>query len=270
MRDSQVQAVVKLGGSAISEKRRKKATPKNDVLRRLAQEIASAHFTGVVVHGGGSYGHPLAKEFHLAEGFGSPEQIRGVIETHRSMLDLNRIVMSALSEAGCLAFPFSPSSCFVTHNGRIRSAFMEPIISAIKLGCMPVLYGDVVFDSKLGFTILSGDQIASHLAQELSARRLIFALELDGVYTKDPNLQGARLIEKLNPNRLLELARRTSIKTSGIDVTGGMRKKLLESVPAVKAGINVCFAGISQPGNIRSAIKGNAFKGTFVQGSRES
>lgn len=267
MKASQLQAVVKLGGGAITEKGAKAPTPKRDVIERLAQEIASTHLPMVIVHGGGSFGHPLAENYHLMKGFHSPEQVRGVAETHRSMMLLNKIVTDEFSNAGCLPLAFSTSSCFVTSNGRITSAFLEPIISAIRLGCTPVLYGDVVFDRRLGFTILSGDQISAYLARDLGAKRLIFALEVDGVYTKDPLQKGAKLIKKLDTVQLVRLAGKASANTKGSDVTGGMRKKLYESISAAKAGITVCFAGVSQAGNIRSAIKGNSFRGTLIEGS---
>ncbi len=270
MKTSQVQVVVKLGGGAITEKAGKTPTPKRDVIERLAQEISSTRLPMVLVHGGGSFGHPLAEKYHLVEGFRSPEQVRGVVETHRSMMLLNKIVTDAFSKAGCLALAASTSSCFVTDKGRISSGFVEPILSSVRLGCTPVLYGDVVFDRMLGFTILSGDQIAAYLAQDLGARRLIFALEYDGVYTKDPLQKGAKLIKKLDTDTLVRLAGKASSKTKGSDVTGGIQKKLFESISAVKAGITVCFAGVSQAGNIRSAIKGNSFRGTIIEGSRRS
>ncbi len=270
MNASQVHAVVKLGGGAITEKDAKGPTPRRDVIERLAREVTSTGPSTVIVHGGGSFGHPLAEKYHLVEGFHSPKQVQGVTETHRSMMALNKIVTDAFFEAKSHALPVQPSSFFVTVNGRIRSAFLEPIVSAVKLGCTPILFGDVVFDRTLGFTILSGDQIASYLAQELGARRLVFALDREGVYTKDPRKEGARLIEKLNLSQLVRLAGKVESEAEGRDVTGGMQKKLYEAIPAAKAGITVCFAGVSQAGNIRSAIKGNAFKGTLIEGSRKS
>ncbi len=270
MNDRQVHAVVKLGGGAITEKDAKRPTPKRDVIERLAEEVSSTGLSSVIVHGGGSYGHPPAEKYHLIDGFHSTNQVQGVVETHRSMMELNAIVTDAFFDAKFHVFPITPSSCFITDNGRVNSAFLEPIISAIKLGCTPILFGDVVFDRTLGFTILSGDQIASYLAQELGARRLVFAMDRDGIYTKDPRKEGARLIEKLSLRQLVRLAGKVEAVTKGSDVTGGMQKKLYESIPAVKKGINVYFGGVSRAGNIRSAIKGNAFRGTRIEGSRKS
>ncbi len=270
MNASQVQVVVKLGGGAITAKDAKTPTPKTDVIGRLAREVASTGLSAVIVHGGGSFGHPLAEKYHIAEGFHSSKQLRGLTETHRSMVALNNIVTDGFFNAKSHASPVSSSSSFVTDKGRISSAFIEPIVLALKLGCIPILFGDVVFDRTLGFTILSGDQIASYLAQELGARRLVFALENKGVFTKDPRKKGAKLIKKLNLSQLVGLAGKVESGTKGSDVTGGMQQKLYESIPAVKAGITVCFAGVSQAGNIRSAIKGTAFRGTLIEGSRKS
>ncbi len=270
MKTRPVQAVVKLGGSVITEKEAKTPTPKREVIERLAQEISSTRLPVILVHGGGSFGHPLAEKHHLVGGFRSSRQVRGLNETHRSMMHLNKLVTDAFFDAGCLAFPFSTLTGFVTDKGRITSAFLEPIVSAVRLGCTPILYGDVVFDRRLGFTILSGDQIAAYLAQNLGAKRLIFATEFGGLYTKDPIQRGAKLIKHLDTGQLIRLAGSTSEETKGSDVTGGMRKKLLESISALQAGITVCIAGISPAGNIRSAIKGTSFSGTLIEGSRKT
>ncbi len=265
-----VQAVVKLGGSAISEKRRDKAKPNDKALCQLAEEVVSAQVPCVIVHGGGSYGHPLAKKYQIAKGFKSGDQLRGVAETHRSMMALNAVVIDAFLKSGSNPLAISPSSCFTTDNRRISSSFIEPIVSALRLDLTPILYGDIVFDKRLGFTILSGDQIASHLARELKVKRLVFALEVGGVYTKDPSQRAAKLIKKLSLKELEMRAGKASTRTKGSDVTGGMRTKLQEAVPAVRAGITVCFAGTSPEGNIRSAIKGSSFRGTLIEGSRKS
>ena len=57
--------VLKLGGSVITEKERN-LTPNLNSIDRLAREIAEANVKGLmIVHGGGSYGHPLAKQYNI-------------------------------------------------------------------------------------------------------------------------------------------------------------------------------------------------------------
>jgi len=76
--------ILKLGGSLLTDKRRKFSF-RFEVMKRVAQEIKESGARLVVVHGGGSFGHPLAVEYKLAEGIVSEEQLRGVALTRAAM-----------------------------------------------------------------------------------------------------------------------------------------------------------------------------------------
>lgn len=265
MKTERLEAIVKLGGSAITDKSRE-FTSKPVVIRQLAKEIATSKISCVIIHGGGSYGHPAAAKYKIVNGFRTSSQIFGLVETHKSMVELNHQVIEALLDEGCPALGVAPWACFVTTNGRIEESFVKPIARAIAAGSAPVLYGDIVFDKSLGFTILSGDQIASFLAIKLRPKRLVFALEAGGFLSRTTHREEPEIVLSLTLSELRNYARRSSSKTEGRDVTGGMRTKLLECIPVVEGGVNVAFAAISPKDNLRSAIKGKPFKGTFISG----
>ena len=87
--------ILKLGGSVITDKK-KPLTPNLQAIERLANEIAQAKVSSlIVVHGGGSFGHYLAKQYNLTEGYGDTSQVFGFSETHRAMTKLNSLVMEA-------------------------------------------------------------------------------------------------------------------------------------------------------------------------------
>jgi len=91
--------VLKLGGSVITEKA-KPLTPNLKAVKRLAEEISDAKVTSlVVVHGGGSFGHPVASMYKIAEGFADKGQLVGFSKTHEAMVSLNKIVVQI--KAGC-------------------------------------------------------------------------------------------------------------------------------------------------------------------------
>lgn len=256
--------ILKLGGSVITVKS-KPLTPNVGAIRRLAGEIAEANISPlIVVHGGGSYGHPLAAKYGIAEGFRSRSQTLGFSRTHNAMISLNMLVVEALLNRGVPAFSIAPSSFVVTRRGRIRRLQKEVLEHAVNLGFVPVLYGDAVFDSEAGFAILSGDQLISRLAVELKAERIIVGVDVDGLFTADPKTSGsAKLISHITLSELEKM--RSEIGGSRVtDVTGGMMGKIFELVTPVMRGVEVLILNASKPGNIHKALKGERVLGTRI------
>jgi len=50
------------------------------------------------------------------------------------------------------------------------------------------------------------------------------------------------------------------------DATGGMRGKLTEILPAVRAGIKVMMVNLNNPQRLQRAIAGKPVKGTTISG----
>lgn len=235
-------------------------------IRRLAEEIKAAWPTPVViVHGGGSFGHPVAKKYGIAGGFTSDRQIPGFARTHQAMVDLNAIIVKAFLDAGIPAMSVSPSSFIATDDGRISKVDLEIVGRLVVRGVLPVLFGDAVLDRKKGFTILSGDQLAVRLAVSLGASRLIFGVDVDGVYTSNPKLSPeARLIDRLELEKIDGFVKiGESLST---DVTGGMLGKVSEAKAAVVKGVEVQFVNATEPDVILKALKGEPVAGTILTG----
>ncbi|MEM2874644.1 MAG: isopentenyl phosphate kinase [Candidatus Hadarchaeales archaeon] len=252
--------VVKFGGSAITDKGRRFSVRRR-ILHRLAGEVAGIDAELVIVHGGGSFGHPLAKKYSLAEGYRSPGQLVGASLTHSAMVRLNEIVIEALRKRGIPAFPVQPSSCMVVSNGRIRSAELAPVRKMLELGMVPVMYGDVVPDMERGLSILSGDHIVTRLALELGASRVVLGVDVDGVYTADPKTdENAELIPVITPKNVPHIGR-----IKAMDVTGGMGRKVMELVDLARRGIESQIVNALRPGALREALKGNREIGTLIR-----
>src|SRR3989337_3329869 len=110
--------VLKIGGSVITDKNGDLAA-KTEVINRLAEEVAKANLKNlIVVHGGGSFGHPTAQKHGIKEGLKMDSQKVGFAETHHVMTVLNGLVMDALVWHNVPAVSVTPSSCVVTENGR--------------------------------------------------------------------------------------------------------------------------------------------------------
>jgi len=257
--------ILKLGGSVITEKD-KPFTPNVHAIKRLAEEISRDNFKPLImIHGGGSFGHPVAKKYGIAEGFKNDSQLFGVSETHEAMVTLNRLFVKSLLEHRLPAFSFPPSSFIVTRNGRIKTFNEEILKAAIELGLIPVLYGDVVFDVEKRFAILSGDQIAAALAIRLNAERLIMGIDVDGLYDSDPKKNpSAQLITDITLKDLAKLIR--NISGSQVpDVTGGMLGKILELKAAVEHGVEALIINALSPNNVYKALKGEEVIGTRIR-----
>lgn len=257
--------MLKLGGSAITVKK-KPFTPNKGAIMRLAGEIKRANITPLVlVHGGGSFGHPIAKQYGINEGYRDSSQIMGFSKTHQAMTVLNRLVVDSLIDHNIPAIAVSPASCITTKSGRIESFEERPLIQMLQKDFLPVLYGDAVFDSDIGFTILSGDQLISHLAVSLKAKRIIIGADVDGLHTADPKTDpSATLIPRLTAKELEKLQQKVE-KAKVTDVTGGMMGKIKELIPAVEQGIRVTIANATKPNNIYKALKGQKVVGTIIE-----
>ncbi len=181
--------VLKIGGSVITEKR-EELKANTGVIDRLAEEInKSRPFPLMVVHGGGSFGHPIAERYHIKEGLKEESQKIRFCETHQMMSVLNGLLMDSLLWHSIPAMAITPSSIALTKNGRIDTLETVPIQRLLDMGITPVMYGDAVLDTDLGFTVLSGDQLASVLAIKFDAARIVMGVDVDGLFDADPKTE---------------------------------------------------------------------------------
>ena len=96
------------------------------------------------------------------------------------------------------------------------------IVRALKEGLIPLIHGDIAFDTRLGGTIVSTESVLCILAKSLPTSKIILLGEVDGVLTSD-----GHLIEDVTPRSLHQI--RSSLSgSSGVDVTGGMLQKVQE------------------------------------------
>lgn len=255
--------IVKLGGSVVTVKD-EPMTADHRNIKRLSEEIKAAWPAPlVIIHGGGSFGHPVAKKYGIADGFTSERQVIGFTRTHQAMVALNTIIVEALLDEGIPALSVAPSSFIATSDGRISKGDFENVGRLVVKRMLPVLYGDAVIDKSRGFSILSGDQLAVHLAVSMGASRLIFGVDVDGVYTSNPKLAPeAKLIDRLSLEKLdgfVEIG-----KSLTTDVTGGMLGKVSEARVAVEAGVEVRLVNATKPGVILKALRGEPVAGTVI------
>jgi isopentenyl phosphate kinase len=256
---------VKLGGSALTDKARI-YTPRLSTIHNAAKQLSSIQQKQrlILVHGAGSFGHILAKRYDLQQGYKNPAQIGGLATTKLRLLEWERILDAVFLQHGVHVVPFLTSAFINLKGGRITHAELEPLKDWLQLGCVPIVGGDFVPDSNQRFAILSGDQLAAYLAIKLKAARLVFGLDVDGIFDSNPKLnKDARLLANLTPS-LAKYYATKSITGSIPDVTGGMAGKILEGVIAARHGVPVHFVNLTKNERLRKAVLGQRVTGTMI------
>ncbi|MCL6510895.1 MAG: isopentenyl phosphate kinase family protein [Anaerolineae bacterium] len=268
---------LKLGGSLITDKTRENA-PRLDVIHRLAREISAALGTEnsklVLGHGSGSFGHAAARKYGTRAGVRDAAGWRGFAEVGVAAARLNRIVADALHEAGVPVISFCPSASARCEDGRLVYLDVAPIRAALGYGLVPLVMGDVAFDTVRGGTIVSTEEVFAYLARDLPVTHVLLAGETQGVYDnlqpgRREETQGDReesyvsspvrgeVIKRITPLSWDEV--RGSVGGShGADVTGGMASKVQDMLDLVMKHPTVTvriFSGLVE-GNVARALRG--------------
>ncbi|MBQ6505411.1 MAG: isopentenyl phosphate kinase family protein [Flexilinea sp.] len=249
---------LKLGGSLITDKN-SPHTARPDVIRRLAEEICSAwnqsKGTLLIGHGSGSFGHVPAKKYGTRQGVRTDAEWNGFAEVHAQATALNHIVTDILREAGLPILSFVPMNCVRAENGKVICWDITEIKNCIDRHLIPLIFGDTVFDSCLGGTILSTEDLFTYLCEKfLEPPRILLAGLETGVWKDFPS----------NTELISEISSQHSEDNSYIhgsastDVTGGMHEKvrlMQELISQGKADSALIFSG-ELPGNVQRALEG--------------
>lgn len=258
--------VLKLGGSVITNKEREFAPSRRSVSRLMKEIRASAPESLIIVHGGGSFGHHLAKRYRLSDGYRDRSQIDGFVRTRQSMTELNKLILDSAIQNHLPCVSLQPSAFTKTRRGRVERMDLHIATGLLKLHLIPLLFGDVVLDEEIGFCVLSGDQLASRLAIELAAEQIVLAVDVDGVFDSDPKQNPkAKLLRRMTSADVRRLVQEGEAEAKGADVTGRMVGKLREMLLAVERGLKVIIVNGNAPGRVSQALKGFAAIGTVIE-----
>jgi isopentenyl phosphate kinase len=132
---------------------------------------------------------------------------------------------------------------------------------ALQAGLLPVVYGDVIFDTQRGGTILSTEDLFAHLARQLCPRRVLLAGLEQGVWADYPAC--TRLVAEITLDNLAGLSLGGSAAT---DVTGGMASKVQQSLELVQQikGLEVCIFSGETSGAVQRVLAGEEI-GTWIR-----
>jgi len=239
--------VLKLGGSILTQKDGyAKANTHN--INALAKMLGKVWSDGerdiILIHGAGSFGHPHVVKYNLNDGVHTPEQKLGAAETHLACSSLSKLLVDALIKEGVPAVSLPPALLGKLENRRLVEFHSKAVTDLLELGYLPVLYGDMMPDSKLGCAVCSGDQLVSFFGKD--AKRIILGTNVDGV------LAEGQLIAEINSANFKEIS--GHFKDPGYtDVTGGMKGKINE---LLGLGVPSYIVNAEHPERIKKLLEG--------------
>jgi isopentenyl phosphate kinase len=231
---------VKLGGSIVTDKRRP-AVARPQVIERLAQEVAAAlqahpELCLLLGHGSGSFGHAVAAKYGVHQGIADDQSWWGYAETGAAAAQLNRIVTDTFIRVGVPVVSIQPSASARCQDGKLIAMEHHTIREALCHGLVPLIYGDVAFDSEQGCAIVSTESEFAYLAHRLHPARIVLVGEVDGVYDDNPTMDdGARRIPRITVDTFSQIEGQLG-GSHGVDVTGGMLSKVRDMVRLVAQG----------------------------------
>lgn len=258
--------LIKLGGSLITDKT-KPLTARPAAIRRLCREIKTAldqnELQLILGHGSGSFGHSVAAKYRVQDGLKTKSALQGLPLVADAAIALNRLVIQELLAQGLPAVSFAPLSFLLARNQLPQQVFLSPLLQALNLHLLPVTYGDVILDSKNGFTIFSTEKIIDALAVHLQADqlkiRIIYCSDTDGVY--DPKGQTIPEITPANFDNF----KQSITGAAATDVTGGMLHKVTASLSlAQKLGVNSLIINGNRKGELTRALLTQPTSGTLI------
>ncbi|MFX1418931.1 MAG: type 2 isopentenyl-diphosphate Delta-isomerase [Promethearchaeota archaeon] len=258
--------LLKLGGSLLTDKN-KPLSLREEILDNCLNQIIESKKLLILIHGGGSFGHPIAKKYQISLGLNESieDQIVGLSKTHEAMNKFNSIIINKLLDKGCPAISIQPSSIFIQDFNEIIIKSIDVIEKLLDLGVVPVLYGDILLSKDYSFSILSGDHIILQLCEKIrnfKISKVIFAIEKDGIFIIENG--NAKLAFKLTPNDL-ETIKLANLDQK-IDVTGGIKGKLEKIEKIVNLNIPVQVINGIKNKNILKALLNQQLKCTTIEG----
>jgi isopentenyl phosphate kinase len=272
---AQLLTLLKLGGSIITDKAVQN-TVRFEVLTDLIQQIEQAKkFWSqqadtadqqlIVAHGQGSFAHFPAAQYETTQGLIHTDSVYGMAQVLAAVGALNKIVVDACLAEQLSAVPWLSAQAIITKQKQAQKVWLEVLLAYLDRGLLPITTGDVVVDEAQGCAVWSGETILNYLAKTLpqhnkKVTRVIQVGEVAGV------LDGSgAVIPKITPASWSAHQAAVTSMTTGTDVTGGMLKKVEESLElAITTGIETWIIDGRAHNNLYHALVGKKWLGTLM------
>lgn len=261
--------IVKLGGALISHKD-EYCTPNIPIIHEFGRIIRSrwAELKGrlIIVLGGGSYGNGVPHRYNLQESSKNWKPVDLSMMTVK-MFEWMSLVTDIFRQEGVPCYPFHACSYMVSRDGNPQSFFIEPIKHALSMGMLPILSGDMVFDSDRRFVIFSSDRIPELFVGSLPLKRVVMLTNVPGVM----NYSSGRpeIIARVGVENHEAVLNHAGASTQQ-DVSGGMKNKVKALLHLAELGIESVICDGRKPATLLPALFDAAPPGTFIEPQGEN
>ena len=218
----------------------------------------------IVVNGAGPFGHVNVTEYDIDRGLSSPRDYEGYVKTVCDCGYLNCIVAETMRKKGLLALPYPSSSVIMQSRKKIVYFSLDPVkrMWDANDGIIPVMNGTMVPDTELKGSVVGGDAVIGYLSGRLHAKKVVFAVDVDGIFTADPHKDSrATLIRNITKANFQGFKKGISGSKS-TDVTGGMLGKVEK---LLSGGAVAQIVNGNKPGRVRDALMDSPVEGTIIK-----
>ena len=253
--------VIKLGGGLIAPKDGKMETADLPTIKRLAEEIRNAREkTGcrlVIAAGSGNYGHAAVKKYGM-------ETDLVAAKVQRIAQKIGEIVVEEMLKIEMPAVLISPHDLFVMEGEKLVQDNSKIVGDILDKNLVPVVYGDVIWNVAGKAVIFSGEKClsliaASLIGQDQQVERVIQVSKERGVLDEK-----GEVIPSITHDTWEQIKEQIG-QAPAVDVTGGMRHKIEESLEmAQKSGISSVIICGKTEGNLEKAMSGEVVTGTEI------
>ena len=256
--------IVKLGGALITYKD-DYCKPNLGVIEEFSHTLYSCwqELQGrlILVLGGGSYGNAVPHRYNLIDSSRDWKPADLSMMTVKT-LELMSLVTGTLRDRGLPAYPFQTSSYLVTRSSEPQNYWIYPIKHALSLGLLPILSGDMVFDSDKGFVIFSSDRIPELFIGNLPVKRVVMLTNVPGVvnYSSGDSEVIRRVAAKDH-----DLVLKNAGASQQQDVSGGMKNKVKALLRMAEMGVESVICDGREPSILRRALFDHDPPGTFIE-----
>jgi len=181
----------------------------------------------ILIHGVGSFGHLHAHTHGLAQGTkGAPEKLPRALENNTLNQSLSARLAEIFQSQNLPVASINTASVAINRAGKLETLSVDAVENVLRIGAIPMLHGDMIFDSAWGMSVCSGDTLIPFLAKKFNVEKIFFASDVDGVFSCDPHTSKDAI--QIKNTTLADLLSGKSIDLAGshhTDVTDGFRGK---------------------------------------------
>jgi len=251
--------IMKLGGSLITNKKSETPECHHNIMRKVAHIVSSSDKKIIIVHGAGSYAHPIVKKYNIDKGLnGTNEQNNAIIKARRQLIDLNEILCKEIENNGVECESVIPSqTMLIDVNNELKDFPKNEFDNILAKGKIAITFGDIVNTKDNNVRVLSGDTLLLKLAQLYKPERTFFIMDYPGVVKGRLDSDNVEIYEEINSNFVTNIS--ILNEENRPDVTGGLLNKIKCALEISKT----CECWISGLDNLKDCLE-NKPKGTKV------